>query len=118
MSRLSIKSNNQTQRAKRSRTNTVGSSERPRLSVFVSGLHVSAQVIDDSKQSTIVASTSVGNSKLSGSLTEKATWVGHDVAKKAKAKKVTKVVFDRGAKLYHGRIKALADAAREEGLEF
>jgi large subunit ribosomal protein L18 len=62
--------------------------------------------------------TTVGQKKLTGNMSEKATWVGSEIAKKAKAKKINNVVFDRGGKLYHGRVAALADAARKEGLEF
>ena len=84
----------------------------------ISNLHISAQIIDDSKHHTIVAATSVGDKKATGTMTERAVYVGEQLAKKAKAKKVTKVVFDRNGRKYHGRIKALADAARQNGLEF
>lgn len=104
-------------RAHRVRTVVRGTSERPRLSVTVSNLHVSAQIIDDSTGKTIAHSTTIGQ-KQTGSMVEKASWVGSEIAKKAKAAKVNKVAFDRGSNLYHGRVKALADAAREQGLEF
>lgn len=104
-------------RAKRTRAKISGTSERPRLSVHFSNQHITAQVIDDEKKVTLAYATTVG-SKISGSMIEKATKIGEEIAKKAKAKKVKKVVFDRGSKLYAGRMSALADAARKEGLEF
>lgn len=117
MSRLVSKLNNSLRRQNRVRSVVRGTTERPRLSVNVSNRHISAQIIDDSKHATIVASSTV-SLKSKGTLTEQATLVGQDIAKKAKAKKVTAVAFDRGSKLYHGRVQALADAARKEGLEF
>jgi len=80
-------------------------------------MHISAQIINDDESKTICAATTAG-SKLTGTMTEKAVVIGKEIAKKAKTSKVTQVVFDRGSKKYHGRIKALADAARAEGLEF
>lgn len=119
MSRLISKYNNAARRKNRVRTVVRGSSERPRLSVHISNRHVSAQIIDDSLHSTIVAvSTAVKTKIATGTLTEQAVWVGSEIAKKAKAKKLKKVAFDRGPRLYHGRVKALAEAARKEGLEF
>ena len=104
-------------RAARTRAKIHGTSDRPRLSVHFSNLHITAQVIDDDKKVTLAYITTVG-SKMTGSKTEKAAKIGAEIAKKAKAAKVSKVVFDRGSKLYAGRMKALADAARKEGLEF
>lgn len=104
-------------RAKRTRAKINGTSERPRLTVSFSNLHIVAQIIDDTKGKTLVYATTVG-SKMTGSKTEKAALVGAEIAKKAKAAKIKKVVFDRGSKLYAGRMSALADAARKEGLEF
>ena len=104
-------------RAKRTRAKINGTAERPRLSVHFSNQHITAQIIDDEKRVTLAYATTVG-SKISGSMAEKATKIGEEIAKKAKAKKVKKVVFDRGSKLYAGRMSALADAARKEGLEF
>ncbi len=104
-------------RANRTRAKIHGTSERPRLTVHFSNLHITAQVIDDDKKTTIAYATTIG-SKMTGSKTEKAAKIGEEIAKKAKAAKVSKVVFDRGSKLYAGRMAALADAARKEGLEF
>ena len=108
---------NKIYRAKRTRAKIHGTSERPRLSVHFSNLNVTAQIIDDDKGVTLAYATTVG-AKASGSLAEKAEKIGTEIAKKAKAAKVSKVVFDRGAKLYAGRMSALAEAARKEGLEF
>jgi large subunit ribosomal protein L18 len=117
MSKLTTKQANSLQRANRVRTTVQGTTERPRLSVHISNLHVSAQIINDETHQTLAAVSTVGK-KTPGSLTAKAEWVGTEIAAKAKAAKVKKVVFDRGSKLYHGRVKALADAARNAGLEF
>ena len=104
-------------RAKRTRAKIHGTSERPRLTVHFSNLHITAQVIDDDKKVTLAYATTVG-SKMTGTKTEKAAKIGEEIAKKAKAAKVSKVVFDRGSLIYAGRTSALADAARKEGLEF
>jgi large subunit ribosomal protein L18 len=80
-------------------------------------LHVSAQLIDDDKSVTIASATTVGK-KFSGTMTEKAVLIGKEIAVNAKKAKVKKVVFDRNGRIYHGRVKALADAARAGGLEF
>lgn len=117
MNRLISKRNNTLRRQNRVRTVVRGTSERPRLSVHISNRHVSAQIIDDSKKVTIVAASSASK-KQTGTLSEQAADIGAEIAKKAKTKKIKKVAFDRGSKLYHGRVKALADAARKEGLEF
>jgi len=93
-----------------------GTAERPRLNVYRSLNHIYAQVIDDQAGVTIV-STSTIKAKTGGNVAA-AKEIGKTIAELAKAKGVTKVVFDRGGYLYHGRIKALADAAREAGLEF
>ena len=97
-----------------------GSEVRPRLAVYRSLKHISAQVIDDHKGHTIAAaSSSEKNSAVkSGGNVAGAKEIGRLVAERAKEKGINKVVFDRGGYLYHGRVKALADAAREAGLEF
>lgn len=118
MDRLAHKLHNRSQRKGRIRAQVTGTTERPRLSVYISNLHVTAQLIDDSKHATLVYVSSVGKNASGGTMTEKAAWVGNEVAKKAVAAKQKQVVFDRGGKRYHGRIKALADAARNAGLEF
>ena len=114
---VSIKRTHKLLRKNKIRSKVFGTTERPRLTVFISNLNVSAQIIDDEKGLTIASSTTVSNKKAGNSMTEKAAWVGEDIAKKAKAKKVSKVVFDRNGKLYHGRVAALADSARNAGLE-
>ena len=111
------KLSNLTLRKNRVRAKVGGSSQRPRLTVFISNTHVSAQLIDDENGKTLAAATSVGQ-KLTGTMTEKAAKVGEQIAKKASAKKIKAVVFDRNGRRYAGRLKALADAAREKGLEF
>jgi len=95
----------------------VGTSERPRLSVFISNFHVSAQIIDDTVGKTLISATTVGKKSL-GTMTEKASLIGAEIGEKAKKAKITKVVFDRNGRAYAGRLKALADSAREKGLEF
>ena len=104
-------------RKARTRAKIHGTSDRPRLTVHFSNLHITAQVIDDDKKVTLAYATTKG-AKMTGTKTEKAALVGAEIAKKAKAAKVKRVVFDRGAKLYAGRMNALAEAARKEGLEF
>jgi large subunit ribosomal protein L18 len=105
----------------RIRKKVMGTSERPRLNVYRSLNHIYAQVIDDLKGVTVVAaSTAVGKKgeRVTGGNVAAAKTVGKKIAELAKAKGITKVVFDRGGYIYHGRIKALADAAREAGLQF
>ncbi len=108
---------NKIYRAARTRAKIHGTAERPRLTVHFSNLNITAQIVDDDKKTTLVYATTVG-AKMTGTKTEKAAKIGAEIAKKAKAKKISKVVFDRGAKLYAGRMHALAEAARKEGLEF
>jgi len=115
---LAHKLHNRAHRRARIRSVVSGTAERPRLRVFVSNLHVTAQLIDDDKSRTLAYVTTVGQKSLKGTMSEKAAWVGTEIAAAAKAKKVKTVVFDRGGKLYHGRVAALADAARKAGLEF
>ncbi|MBI4497417.1 MAG: 50S ribosomal protein L18 [Chloroflexi bacterium] len=105
----------------RVRRRVEGTPERPRLAVFRSLNHIYAQVIDDSRGHTLVAASSVEpvvKEQPEHPKTATATTVGRLVAERAKAAGVTRVVFDRGGFHYHGRVKALADAAREAGLEF
>lgn len=105
-------------RKNRVRSKVIGTAERPRLSVYVSNMHVHAQLIDDAAGKTLISSTSATTKDAKGSMSEKAAWVGADIATKAKKAKLTKVVFDRNGRKYHGRLKALAEAARKGGLEF
>lgn len=117
MNSLAKKLLNRSLRKNRVRAKVTGSAIRPRLTVTISNIHVSAQLIDDDKQHTLAAATTVGT-KQTGTITEQAAWVGTEIAKKAKKVKITAVVFDRNGRQYAGRLKALADAARKEGLEF
>jgi large subunit ribosomal protein L18 len=93
-----------------------GTATRPRLSVTVSLLHVSAQLIDDVNQKTLAAATTIG-AKITGTLTDKAASVGTEIGAKAKKAKIKSVVFDRNGRQYALRLKALADAVRQEGIE-
>ena len=102
----------------RVRKNVSGTSEIPRLNVFRSNKAIYAQVIDDVKKTTLVSSSTLELKIKNGGNIEAAKAVGKDIAEKCKKAKITKVVFDRGGFLYHGRVAALADAAREAGLEF
>lgn len=96
-----------------------GTTERPRLAVFRSLAHIYAQVIDDSQGKTVVAASSVDKThRTNGGNLAAAKAIGKAVAERAKEQGITKVVFDRGGYPYHGRVKALADAARAAGLEF
>src|SRR5665213_2317269 len=97
---LAHKLKNRGLRQRRVRSQIIGTAERPRLSVFISNLHVSAQLIDDSSSNTLGYVTTIGQKTLKGSMTEKAAWVGEEIAKQAKTGKIKKVVFDRGGKLY------------------
>ena len=101
----------------RVRKNISGTKEVPRLNVFRSNGQIYAQVIDDEKGNTLVASSSRELKLTNGGNVEAAKAVGKDIAEKCKKAKIKKVVFDRGGYLYHGRVSALADAAREAGLE-
>jgi large subunit ribosomal protein L18 len=118
MSRLSSIQQRIAQRKHRVRAKVIGTTERPRLAVRITNSHIICQVINDAEGKTIAYATTVANKAATGTMTEKATIIGKDIAKKAIAAKVSKVCFDRGSKLYHGRIKALAEAARAGGLEF
>ena len=114
---LALKKQNLALRKGRVRAKISGTAERPRLTVTISNLHVSAQIIDDVAQKTLVSATTVG-SKAKGTKTELAAKIGAEIAKKAKKAKINMVVFDRNGRQYAGRLHALADAARKEGLEF
>ena len=106
-------------RANRTRAKIHGTADRPRLSVHISNQHIIAQIIDDEKGNTLVSASSLDKElKLKKLNIEAATKVGESLAKKAKKAGIKKVVFDRGGYKYHGRVKALAEAARENGLEF
>lgn len=118
MSNLAHKLQTRAIRKRRIRSIISGTTERPRLSVYISLQHVTAQIIDDSTHKTMAYVSSIGQKQASGSLTDKAMWVGAEIAKKAKTANIDKVVFDRSGRMYHGRVKALADAARNSGLEF
>ena len=118
MNSLMQKIRNQWQRKHRVRATVSGTAERPRLSVHISNRHMTAQVIDDDKGKTLAYASTVSSKAAKGTMTERATWLGEEIAKKAKTAKVKQVVFDRGGHVYHGRVAALADAARKAGLEF
>ncbi|MEK7400204.1 MAG: 50S ribosomal protein L18 [Candidatus Poribacteria bacterium] len=109
-------------RHNRVRKNVHGTSERPRLSVFKSSNHIYAQIVDDISCTTLLTVSTLSpdvreNAKNGGNI-ESAKLVGETIGKKALDSNISKVVFDRGGYLYHGRVKALADAAREAGLTF
>lgn len=104
---------------RRIRKRVAGTQERPRLAIFRSVNHIYAQIIDDGEGRTIVAAGSTEKDlRGKGGNVEGAKMIGAAVAQRAKEKGISKVVFDRGGYLYHGRVKALADAARAAGLEF
>jgi large subunit ribosomal protein L18 len=105
-------------RHQRIRRHLAGTPERPRLAVFRSARYIYAQVIDDAIGHTLAAASTQDLSGATSPKTEAAKAVGKLVAERAKAAGITKVVFDRGGYHYHGRVKAVADGAREEGLEF
>ena len=122
MSKLSRKQQTQ-KRHRRLRRHLTGTSDRPRLAVFRSNNHIYAQVIDDDAQRPLCSASTVDKElrvglEANGGSCDASVAVGELVAKRAIAKGIQSVVFDRGGNLYHGRIKALADAAREAGLQF
>ncbi len=118
MDTLAHKLHNRNQRKRRIRSVVNGTAERPRLNVHVSNHHITAQLVNDTAGKTLGYVTTVGQKSLKGSMNQKAEWVGAEIAERAKTAKIKAVVFDRGGKLYHGRVAALADAARKAGLEF
>jgi large subunit ribosomal protein L18 len=101
-------------RHRRVRKKISGTADRPRLAVYRSNRHIYAQMVDDQEGRTLVAASSLGND---GDRVAQAKAVGQDLAKKAKAAGISRAVFDRGGFRYHGRVKAVAEAAREGGLE-
>ncbi len=116
MSVIPLKKEKRERRHKRIRATIFGTAERPRLSVFKSNKHISAQIIDDNTASTLV---SVHSREVKGkTLKEKSASLGALIAEKAQAKKISKVVFDRGGFIYAGNIAALAEDARKGGLKF
>lgn len=121
MAKTAIKTITRMKRKVRVRKKVQGTSERPRLNVFKSARHIYAQIIDDTKGSTIVAASTVSEiaaDVTNGGNVTAASFVGKEIARLALDKGISTVVFDRNGFLYHGRIKALAEAAREAGLNF
>jgi large subunit ribosomal protein L18 len=119
MIKLKDKNKTRAKRATRVRGKIEGTPEIPRISIYRSSQHIYAQIIDDVTGTTLVSSSTIAKGiKLTGTKSEDADAVGQDLANKAKAKGISKVVFDRGGYLYHGRVKALADGARKGGLQF
>ncbi len=108
-----------TLKKKRIRAKLHGTLKRPRLAVSVSNKQVTAQLIDDNAGTTLAFASSVGQAGLKGkTMTQKAEWVGEQIAELGAKKKITVVIFDRGIHIYHGRVAALAGAARAKGLKF
>jgi large subunit ribosomal protein L18 len=122
MSSVTAKNTRRTRRRLSTRSHLRRTSNRPRLSVFRSVRHISAQVIDDAKGHTLASATTTAKAvgtEISGkNKTEQAKLIGREIARKALEAGVTTVVFDRGCFRFHGRVKALAEAAREAGLKF
>ena len=123
MNRIELKSKRYARRNRRVRKNITGTSERPRLTIYRSAEHIYAQIIDDSTARTLASASTTDREvkeKLGGEMskTDKCKIVGTVLAERAKTANVSTVAFDRNGFLYHGRIKALADAAREGGLDF
>ncbi|HYY44857.1 MAG TPA: 50S ribosomal protein L18 [Actinomycetota bacterium] len=105
-------------RHRRVRKKVVGTSERPRLAVYRSNRHIYAQVIDDFEGRTLAAASDLADSAGAGDPIERARAAGRALAERARAAGIAQVTFDRGGFIYHGRVKALAEGAREGGLEF
>ncbi|MCK5285906.1 MAG: 50S ribosomal protein L18 [Candidatus Pacebacteria bacterium] len=116
MDKNKIKTESRKRRHRRVRSKVIGSASKPRLCVFKSNKYIYAQIIDDEKNKTLAASSSL--KMKANSLLENATKVGKEIAIKATDLKIKEVVFDKGGYIYTGKIKALADAAREGGLKF
>lgn len=117
MSRLAKIQTQTNRRQYRTRSQFSGTEQRPRLSVHVSLRNISAQIIDDTSGKTLAYASTLSG-KNDGNMSQKASWIGEQIAKQATKAKVKKVVFDRGSRKYHGRIKSLAEAARAGGMEF
>lgn len=112
-------SNAKSQVRARVRAKISGTANRPRLHVFISNMHVRAELIDDVAGKTLMAVSTESAKDLKGkNMTEKAVWAATQLSEKAKKSKIKSVVFDRGTRTYHGRVKAFAEAARKAGLEF
>ena len=123
MNRVELKNKRYARRNRRVRKNITGTSERPRLTIFRSAEHIYAQIIDDATARTLASASTTDRevkAKLGGDMskTDKCKIVGTVLAERAKSANVSTVAFDRNGFLYHGRVKALADAAREGGLDF
>ena len=118
MAKLQSRNDVRLKRHARVRTKISGTPECPRLNVFRSNAHIHDQIIDDVNGVTLVSASSVDMKLENGGNIAAATAVGTEIAKRAIAKEIKNVVFDRGGYIYHGRVKALAEAAREAGLEF
>jgi large subunit ribosomal protein L18 len=114
---MTMTSTQSDRRRARVRSRISGTPERPRLTVSITNKHITAQVIDDTQGKTLAYATTV-KTDTKGTMTERAESIGKAIASDAKKHKISKVVFDRAGRLYHGRLQALAEAARKEGLEF
>lgn len=106
------------QRRNRVRAKISGTGSRPRLNVHISNRNIIAQIIDDDTGKTLAYVSTVKSAEAKGTLTQKAVWVGEQIATLGKKHKISQVIFDRGTRIYHGRLHALAEAARKKGLEF
>ena len=115
---INDKNKQRQRRHERIRNKVIGTESCPRLSVFRSNANIHAQIIDDAKGTTLVSCSSIELKLANGGNVEAAKQVGAEIAKRALAKGIENVVFDRGGYVYHGRVAALADAAREVGLKF
>ena len=118
MKKLANKNAERQRRHARIRAKVSGTATCPRLCVFRSNKHIQAQIIDDEKGNTLVSCSSIDLKIAVGSNVEAAKQVGTEIATRAQKANIKNVVFDRGGYIYHGRVKALAEAAREAGLEF
>ncbi len=118
MAKLKSRNDVRLKRHARVRSKISGTAECPRLNVFRSNAHIHAQIIDDVSGVTLASASSVALKLENGSNILAASAVGKEIAKKAQESKIINVVFDRGGYIYHGRVKALAEAAREAGLKF